>query len=121
MATSWAPTSGNAALTTLTGAYTFIQLHTGAPGANGTNNVAIESTRKAASMAAAAGGSIASNADVAWTNVAGSETYTHFTAWSLVTGGVFGYSGTITGSAVSAGDNFTIPSGSLTASLTLAS
>lgn len=121
MAESWGPTAGNAALTTLLSTYPWIKLHTGAPGANGTTNPATETTRQQVSVAAAAGGSIASNAALTWTNVAASEDYTHFTAWTANAAGTFGFSGTITANAVTAGDTFTINSGSFVVSLTLAS
>jgi len=99
----------------------YIQLHTATPGAAGTTSVATETTRKIATFASAASGSIASNADVAWTNIAGSQTASFFTAWDALTAGNFLFSGSITANAYTAGDTFTITSGNLTASLTLAS
>ena len=53
--------------------------------------------------------------------MAGSETYTKFTRWTASTAGTFGFSGTITANAVTAGDTFTIASGSMSTSVTLAS
>jgi len=97
------------------------QLHVGDPSSNGTANPATETTRKAASFGAASGGVLTSDAAVSWTNIAGSEDATFFTAWDAETAGNFLFSGTITANAYSAGDTFTIPSGSLTVSLTLAS
>ena len=99
----------------------YIKLHIGAPGSAGTSNPATETTRKTVSFAAAASGSIASDADIQWTNVSGSEDYTHWTAWDDPTAGNFLFSGAVTAAAVTAGDTFTIPSGSLTASFSLAS
>lgn len=99
----------------------FIKLHTGDPGANGTANAATETTRKAASFANASSGSMASDADITWTNIAGSQDATYFTAWDNVSAGNFLFSGTINGNAYTAGDSYVIPSGSLTVSLTLAS
>ena len=99
----------------------YVKLHVGDPGANGTSNAATETTRKAASFAAASSGSIASDADITWTNIAGSQDATHFTAWDNVSTGNFLFSGTVTANAYTAGDTFTIASGSLTVSLTLAS
>jgi len=121
MSTGWGPTAGNDALTTVTSGFQFIKLHIGDPGAAGTSNPATETARQAVSMAAAAGGSQASNAVLTWTAVAAAEDYTHFSAWTLSAGGVFGYSGTITAPAVTAGATFTIASGSFVVSLTLAS
>jgi hypothetical protein len=123
MATSWGPTAGNAALDALFTAHPFMQLHIGSPGAAGTSNVAGNTTRvtTAGKMAAAAAGAKLSNADIDWPNVSNSETYTFFTLWSLGAGGVFGGSGVIVANPVTAGDNFKIPSGSLSAAVILAS
>ena len=110
---------GNAGAFSVTTVY--IKLHTAAPGAAGTSNAATETTRKAVSFGAASGGSMASDADVSWTGIAGSQDATHFTAWDDVSAGNFLFSGTITANAYTAGDTYTIPSGSLTVSLTLAS
>lgn len=99
----------------------YVKLHVGDPGANGTANPATETTRKSVSFAAASGGSIASDASVSWTNIAGSEDATHFTAWDSETTGNFLFSGLITGNPYTAGDTLTIASGALTASLTVAS
>ena len=99
----------------------YVKLHVGDPGANGTSNPAQETTRKSVSFGAANAGAIASDADVTWTNITGSEDATHFTAWDSETTGNFLFSGLITGNAYTAGDTLTISSGSLTASLTIAS
>lgn len=121
MATGWSSTAGNAALTTLTGTYTWVQLHVGDPGANGTANVAVETDRIQVTWGAAASGAIANSAQLQWTTVAGTEDYTHFTVWTASAAGTFGFSGTVTANAVTAGDTFTIPTGDLDVSLTLAS
>lgn len=110
---------GNA--TSFSVANVYVKLHVGDPGANGTANAATETTRKACTFAAASGGSISSDAAVSWTNIAGSQDATFFTAWDNASAGNFLFSGTMTGNAYTAGDTFTIPSGSLTASLTVAS
>jgi len=99
----------------------YIKLHVGDPGANGTSNPATETTRKVVTFAAAANGSIASDTAATWTNIAGSQDATHFTAWDNLTAGNFLFSGTITSNPYTAGDTVTIASGSLTASLTVAS
>ncbi len=99
----------------------FIKLHVGDPGANGTSNPATETTRKAVSFGAASAGAITSDADITYTNIAGSQDATHFTAHDAVTAGNFLFSGTITGNAYTAGDTYTISSGNLSASLTVAS
>jgi len=107
--------------TAYSAANVYIKLHTGDPGANGTANAATETTRKEVTFASASAGAIASDAAVTWTNIAGSEDATFFTAWDNLSGGNFLFSGSITGNAYIAGDTYTIPSGSLTASLTVAS
>lgn len=121
MAEGWSATAANAALTTLTGTYDWMQLHTGAPGANGTSNVATETDRVQVSFGTASAGAISNDAAIEWTNVAGSEDYTHFTFWTASSAGTFGFSGTITANPVTAGDNFTIASGDLDISVTVAS
>jgi hypothetical protein len=99
----------------------FIKLHVGAPGAAGTSNPATETTRKAVSCSAAASGAITSDADIVWTNVAGSEDYTHWSIWTASTAGTFVCSGTMTANAVVAADTFTIPAGDLDLSFSVAS
>lgn len=121
MATSWGPTAGNAALDTLLATYSWVKLHVGAPGANGTSNPATETTRHQATWSAAAAGASANTNTLTWTAVAASEDYTHFTVWTLNAAGVFGFSGTITANAVTAGDTFTIAIGDLDVTLVLAS
>jgi hypothetical protein len=119
LANSFLNALGNA--TAYSVATPYIKLHVGDPGVNGTTSPAVETTRKSVSFAAAANGAIASDADITWTNIAGSEDATHFTAWDNLNAGNFLFSGTITGNPYTAGDTYTIASGSLTASLTLAS
>ena len=110
---------GNA--TAYSAANVYVKLHVGDPGADGTGNPATETTRQSVSFGAASGGGLTSDANVSWTNIAGSEDATYFTAWDNATTGNFLFSGAITGNPYTAGDTFTIPSGSLTVSLTLAS
>ncbi len=99
----------------------YVKLHVGDPGVNGTSNAATETTRKSVSFSAASSGALASDADVTWTNIAGSEDATFFSAWDNLSAGNFLFSGSISGNAYTAGDTYVIPSGSLTVSLTLAS
>ena len=102
-------------------AQVYIKLHTGDPGAAGTANPATETTRKAASFGVAVAGAINSDADISWTNIAGSQDANHFTAWDNLTAGNFLFSGTIVAGAYTAGDTYTITAGNLTATLTVAS
>jgi hypothetical protein len=110
---------GNA--TSFSVAVPYIKLHTGDPGAAGTANPATETTRKSVSFGAASAGAITSDADISWTNISGSQDASHFTAWDSLTVGNFLFSGTITANPYTAGDTYTITSGNLSASLTVAS
>lgn len=119
LAGSWLNAVGNN--TSFAVAQVYVKLHVGDPSSNGTANPATETTRKAASFGSASAGVLTSDADVVWTNIAGSQTATFFTAWDASTAGNFLFSGSITGNPYTAGDTFTIASGALTVSLTLAS
>ena len=119
LANQWLDALGNNDTFAVTTVY--VKLHVGDPGSAGTSNPATETTRKEASFAAASTGALASDAALTWTNIAGSQDATHFTAWDNVSAGNFLFSGTITANAYTAGDTFTISSGSLNVSLTLAS
>jgi hypothetical protein len=121
MANSWSSVAGNTALDALLATYSFVKLHIGAPGAAGTSNPAVETTRKQATWAAAASGASSNTNLLSWTAVAASEDYTHFSVWTLAAAGVFGFSGTITANAVTAGDTFQVAIGDLDVSLVLAS
>lgn len=119
LAGSWLDAVGNN--TTFAVASVYIKLHIGDPSSTGAANPATETTRKAASFGTASAGGLTSDADVVWTNIAGSQTATFFTAWDAATAGNFLFSGSVTGNPYNAGDTFTISSGALTVSLTLAS
>lgn len=122
MADGLSVTAANALITSLIGSYTWVQLHTAAPGAAGTTAVAGNTTRKQiSSFGTVAAGAVVSAVDLAWTSVSTSETYTHFTVWSASSAGTFGFSGSLTANPVTAGDNFTILSGNIGTSLTVAS
>jgi len=116
---AWMDALGNN--TSFTVAQVYVKLHVGDPGAAGTANAATETTRKAVSFGAASAGALASDADVSWTNIAGSQDANHFTAWDNLTAGNFLFSGSIVAGAYTAGDTYTISSGNLTVALTLAS
>jgi hypothetical protein len=99
--------TGEAAWTMPTTVY--VKLHTGDPGEAATSNAASETTRKAASWAAASSGSIATDATLEWTNVAATETYTHWSLWDASTSGNALWTGALSSSAaVTAGDTFQI-------------
>ena len=93
----------------------YLQLHLGDPGEDCTANAAAESTRKVVSFSAASGGSMASSATVEWTNVAATETVTHWSLWDAASAGNALWSGALASSAsLTAGDTFQITSLTLT-------
>lgn len=120
MSVGFSTTAANTHLDNQGTAYSWVKLHVGDPGAAGTTSPATETTRKQATWAAASSASKATTADLVWTNVAGTEDFTHFSLWTASTAGTFGGSGVITANAVTAADTFTIPSGSLILSLSVA-
>lgn len=101
----------------------WVQLHTGAPGAAGTANVATETTRKdvTAAFSTAVSNAVTNDVAVSWTSVAGTEDFTHISLWTAVSAGTFILSGTITANSVTAGDNFTLPIGDIDSSFAIAS
>lgn len=100
----------------------YVQLHTGDPGTAGTSNVAGESAREQATGTWTVSGGSATNPNaINWTSVTANETYTDISLWTAASGGTFIASGTITATAVSIGNNFSIPAGDLTVSMPTAS
>ena len=94
---------------------TYLQLHIGDPGEDGTGNPAAETTRESVSFGAASGGSKASSATVEWTLVSTTETYSHWSLWDAATGGNCLWYGALSANAsVTAGDTFEITSLTLT-------
>lgn len=74
--------------TSYVNAQVWVQLHTGAPGAAGTSNIATNNTRvQAVSWAAPSGGAIATSAAVQWASAPATETITHVSLWSASTAG----------------------------------
>ncbi len=121
MAEGFSAAGAATALDALKAAYPWIKMHVGAPGANGTANSAVETTRKQATWGTTTAGAFSNTNTFDWTAVASSEDYTHFTAWTASTAGTFGFSGTVTANPVVTGDNLSIAPGALTASVPLAS
>lgn len=94
---------------------TYLKLHVGDPGEDGTGNPAVETTREAVSFSAASGGSKVSTATVEWTLVAATETYSHWSLWDNATAGnCLWYGALSANAAVTAGDTFEITSLTLT-------
>lgn len=110
----------NTALTALGSGYTWVQKHTGDPGADGTANVAADSTRKQVTWAAPSSGSMSNGTAASWTAAPSAEDWTYFSAWSSSTAGNFGFSGTVTADAAAAGSDSSAGVGALVVSLTLA-
>jgi hypothetical protein len=102
-------TTGTTAWTIPTDVY--VKLHTGDPGEDGTSAAATEDTREEAAWATASDGSIATSATIEWTNVAATETYSHWSLWDASTAGNCLWTGALSSSAaVTAGDTFQITS-----------
>lgn len=95
----------------------YAKLHVGDPGEDGTANAATETTRKAVSWNAPSGGSMTNSGALTWTNVAGSEDYTHISLWDASTAGNCLWTGTVTANPVTAGDTFEIAAAALTVSV----
>lgn len=121
MATGQLAAFANTALDAALAVYSWIKLHVGDPGAAGTANPATETTRKQATWRSAASGATSQSNALTWTNVAGTEDYTHFSVMTASTGGTPGLTGTITANPVNAGDTFTIAVDDLDVVETLAS
>lgn len=117
MAVGLSITAADELLTTLRTNYTWIKLHVGDPGTAGTLLPAVETDRVQATWSTPASAAMTTTAQLQWTAVAGTEDYTHFSAWTAATAGTFGFSGTITSNAVTSGDTFTIPTGEVDVSL----
>lgn len=96
----------------------YVKLHIGDPGEAGTANAAGNTTRQAATFAAASGGVATSNADITWTNVSTTETYSYASLWDASTAGNCLWTGPLSAAkAVILGDTFSILSGNLTVTL----
>ena len=98
--------------------YDNIQLHIGDPGANGTANVAAESTRIAVTWgtpddSVAGVVTLTHTNDLVVTTAAATEDWTHLSHWDAPTTGDFGGSGTITADAITVGSDRTFPAGAV--------
>ena len=98
----------------------YTKLHLGDPGTAGTSNAAAETTRQVVTFGVAAStGAISNTANIEWTNVSTSETYTWVSFWTASSGGTFlGRDDLSTSAAVTAGDTFRIPTGDLDLTIT---
>ena len=93
----------------------YAKLHLGDPGAAGTSNAAVETTRQAATFgSAAAAGAISNTVALEWIGVSTTEVYSHVSFWTASTAGTFlGSDDLSSTAAVTAGDTFRIPIGDL--------
>lgn len=98
----------------------WVKLHIGDPGSAGTTNAAAETTRQQATFgSAAATRAISNTAQVEWTNVSTTETYSWISLWDASTAGNFlGRDDLSSTAAVTAGDTFRIPIGDLDLTIT---
>ena len=103
----------NGAPTAITSAN--VKLHTGDPGETGVGNVAGETTRKAASFAAASGGVASMSATISWVSVSTTETIVWVSVWDNISAGNHLWNG-ILGSSVplTVGDDFDLTALTLT-------
>jgi hypothetical protein len=96
----------------------YVKLHIGDPGEAGASNAAGNTTRQVASWAAASAGSIATNATLTWTSVSTTEVYSWVSVWDASTAGNHLWNGPLDAPyAVTAGDTFTIASGTMVCTL----
>jgi hypothetical protein len=92
----------------------YVKLHTGDPGSAGATNAAGNTSRQAATFSASSGGAITTSADIVWTSVSTTETYTHVSFWSASSAGTFlGSDNLEVSRSVTAGDTFTIATGDI--------
>lgn len=100
--------------TTFTGAAgSFIQLHTGDPGASGTANVSSVTTRPAQTWNAASAGAKSASGTPTWSSWAGTspETISDFSDWGASSAGTFYFSVAATANkTVQTGDTLTLNS-----------
>lgn len=82
--------NGGAAYSAVAG--TYVQLHTGDPGAAGTSNISVGSTTRNSfvfSSSSSGSGLSLSTPPSAWTNGGTSETLTHISVWTAASAGSF--------------------------------
>jgi hypothetical protein len=98
--------------------YTYLQLHVGDPGANGTANIAAENTRVAVTWGTpddtvAGVVTLTHSNDLVITTAAATEDWSFLAHFSASTAGDFGGSGTITADPITVGSDRTFPAGSV--------
>lgn len=97
------------------------QLHYGSPGEDGSSSASTGHTggdRRQCTFGAPGSGSMTTTSALTWSSMANNETISHVSLWSASVGGNCLWTGQLDQSkAVTTGDSFTIPSGSLTLTL----
>lgn len=107
----------NTAPTSITTVYAKLHI-TGNPGEDGTSNAAANTTRQSITFGTVTNGVVSNSADIVWTSVSATETYFAISLWDNVSAGNCIWVGDLTTpKAVTSGDTFTIPTGSLTITL----
>lgn len=94
----------------------YVQIHTGDPGPDGTDNVATLDTRQAITRTTAVDGYAESDALVEWLNAPATEDATHVSLWSAASAGTAWLAGELDPSPVSieTGFNVNLAPGDLT-------
>jgi hypothetical protein len=95
----------------------WIKLHLQDPGAAGTANAAVNTTRQQALFTVGFTATISNTNVITWSSVPATETYARFSAWTLSSGGVFLFSGTVQAAQVTASGNFVVAAGGLDVAL----
>ena len=98
LANKWLNMLAGSAFSAPTG--TFVQLHTGAPGAAATSNVSSVTTRPSVTWGAASAGSVSESNTPTWASWAGTsgEVVTDITVWDAATAGNFLFSAQLSSS-----------------------
>lgn len=107
LANRWLDILRGTAFTAPSGIY--VKLHTGDPGAAGTANASVVTTRSQATFAASSGGAIAlTGTNPSWTATA-SETISHISVWDNSSAGNFLWSAALSvAKSVQSGDTLTL-------------
>ena len=101
--------------TSYSAAGSYVKLHLGDSGEDGTANPAANTSRESITFSAASAGAMATSSGATWTNVPNTETYTHWSLWDAASAGNCLWTGALSTSAsVVAGDTFQITSLTLT-------
>jgi hypothetical protein len=98
-------------------ANTYVQLHTGPPGASGTTDVSSVTTREAVTWGSPSAGVVAASNEPEWTSWAGTspETDTDISFWTASTTGTFNMSIQLSSSVtMNTGDSLTLTAISVT-------